>query len=283
MSPYSTAYDSLDDLREETLLVDGMRLFARTGGTGDATLLFIHGWADSSVVWRRSMRYWGDRYRTVALDQPGHGRSSPTPVAGGAPAIAARLAAAIAMLDPRDLTLVGHSFGGLMALLIAQQAPELVARLVLVDAAWYGPEIMPVPLPAALRHGLALAGMTLLRPLRRLTAPLLAPLLTRVDGRYEDQFRRWHALTQAEPWWLARTAGMIQQSDLSAVLPRIGQPALVITGTADRTVPPRHARQLAARLPDARLVEIRGAGHHPMEDDFPAFSAAVDGFLASGR
>jgi proline iminopeptidase len=69
--------------------------------------------------------------------------------------------------------------------------------------------------------------------------------------------------------------------DVRGELPRIGVPALVVVvvGRHDRVYPPAGARALAAGLPDARLVEIAGAGHFPFSEQPAAFLTELRGFL----
>lgn len=262
----------------ERIEVGGRGIHLRRAGEAGPPLVFLHGWADSSVVWRRSLLYWGEWYRVVALDQPGHGGSDAIPYRAGLVGLAAHLAAAIEQLGMGAVRLVGHSFGGLLSLRLALDFPHLVERLVLVNPIWAGK--LPPYISFLLPQAVGLPAMVLGRAARRSAAELLRPLRGPLGEPWREQLARWHAFTEAEPWWLYR-AMVMTTTDLRAEVKRIRQPALVLVGPRDLTIPPRWTRRLAAALPRARLVEMAGTGHHPMEDDFPSFAAALDGFWNS--
>ncbi|MBA3533634.1 MAG: alpha/beta hydrolase [Ardenticatenales bacterium] len=261
----------------QTLTLAGATLHLRRAGSEGPPLLFLHGWADSSVVWRRSLEQWGARFQAVALDLPGHGDSAPIPPQGGATAIAARVAEALGQLGLSGVRLVGHSFGGLLSLRLALDFPDLVERLVLVNPIWYG--ALPAPLPLLYLKPLGLASMIANRPLRTLASRTLGPVMERLDEQRRDQIARWRAFNQAEPWWLYRTMLMAGKTNIRDEIERIHHPTLVVAGTRDTLIPSHRSRVLAHLLPNARLVELPRSGHHPMEDSFPAFRAALEAFL----
>ncbi len=269
----------LPPLARQTLFIEGSPVTFRRAGDAGPPLVFLHGWADSSVVWQRALAEWGDRFRVVALDQPGHGGSAPTPVAEGVAAIAARLAAAMEALGLQGATLIGHSFGGLLAMQIALSEPRLAARLVLVNPAWSRELTIPPPLRVP---ALGVGAMRLLHLSRLPLAWLPAAWAEPLDARWQARLRRWRALTESSPDWLLHTLRMIHEADLSARLTELQLPTLVIAGKRDRTVPPSQTRELAARLPHATLVEIE-AGHQAAEDNWPAFRAALDRWTTDDR
>jgi pimeloyl-ACP methyl ester carboxylesterase len=261
----------------QTLTLSGKALHVRRAGHEGPPLVFLHGWADSSVVWRRALQHWGQRFEAVALDLPGHGGSAPISPQGGAASMAAHLAGALETLGFSQVRLVGHSFGGLLSLRLALDFPELVARLILVNPIWYG--ALPAPLPLLYLKPLGLASMIANRPLRALASHTLGPVMERLDEQRRDQIARWRAFNDAEPWWLYRTMLMAGTTNIRDEIERIAQPTLILAGTRDTLIPAHRSRVLAHLLPTARLVELPRSGHHPMEDAFPAFRAALDAFL----
>ena len=115
--------------RERVELGDGRALSALVWGTGDAELVLLHGGAQTAHTWD-TVALALDR-PLVAIDLPGHGHSDGA--SGDLTTVAADVAAAIRALAPEARAVVGMSYGGLTSLALAQQAPELVRRLVLVD------------------------------------------------------------------------------------------------------------------------------------------------------
>jgi pimeloyl-ACP methyl ester carboxylesterase len=126
--------------------------YAYTGGKPfDPALpcmVFMHGALHDHSVWTLPARWFGHHgYSVLALDQPGHMRSS-GPVCSDVPAIAQWLLRVLDAVGAQDVTLVGHSMGSLIALEAAAQAPERVARLVMVGTA-YPMAVSPALLEAA--------------------------------------------------------------------------------------------------------------------------------------
>jgi pimeloyl-ACP methyl ester carboxylesterase len=107
-------------------------------------------------------------------------------------------------------------------------------------------------------------------PLRTLpwTSPSLVPILLR-DVVRSGAVR------------MARATAEVLRSDWRAKLPTIAAPTLVVWGQHDRVCNPSIGRQIAAAVPDARLVVIAGAGHNPMWEKQREFDREVIGFLQS--
>ena len=105
-------------------------IFGEVAGDGPIEVVLLHGWArrgrDFAAVQELLVRR---GVSSVALDLPGFGSSPPPTVAGGARLYASLVAPVLAALD-RPVTLVGHSFGGRIATVIAADHPELVTSVI---------------------------------------------------------------------------------------------------------------------------------------------------------
>ena len=191
----------------------------------------------------------------TVIDLPGFGSSHPDArlILDDAPSQVATL---IGELGIERAHVMGHSMGGLVAGALAADHPERVDRLVLVDAGF-------LSLDTTLRHRIT-------GPLRTLpwTSPTILPILMR------DAVR-------AGPVRMARTTAELLRKDWSHKLPAIAAPTLVVWGEHDRVCNPIIGEQIAATVPGARLVIIRGAGHNPMWEKQAAFDREVLGFLRS--
>jgi pimeloyl-ACP methyl ester carboxylesterase len=217
-------------------------------------LVLIHGLSGSTRWWRRNVPDLAEQFRTYAVDLAGFGGSRRTR--------RFRLDEAVPLLVEwlegqgiARASVVGHSLGGLIAARLAADAPERVDRLVLVDAA-----------VLAFDPGIGRRAVGLVRALR--WTPLdFAPLLAR------DALR-------AHPLSLGAAVAGVVRTDWRAMLAQIRAPTLVIRGERDTIVPLAVGRQIAAGIPNARLVVIPAAGHAPMWERPEAFNGDLLAFLA---
>ncbi len=265
--------------------IGGHRVHAVTMGTGP-DLVLIHGASGNARDMTHALApRLAARYRVIALDRPGLGYSDRIDP-GGATIVqqADLLARAAAELGaPRPIVL-GHSYGGAVALAWAVHWPDRMAALVPVAAPshpWKG------PLPW----------------LYRITAhpvlgPLAIPALTAFvqDSLVERQIRAIFAPDPVPQGYIAHIgAGLTlrrhtlranarQRAGLKAEItrlhhhyPEIAVPTEIVHGTADTTVGlDIHARQLVRDIPGARLARLPRVGHMPHHAAPDAVIAAVD-------
>lgn len=116
-----------------TTLLDG-RAFGEKHGKGAATVVALHGWARNRSDWSSTL----DGLDALALDQPGFGATPAPEEAWGTEAYGAWLAEILEGLDRP--VLVGHSFGGRVAVQLAAARPELVRGVVLTGVPLFRPK-----------------------------------------------------------------------------------------------------------------------------------------------
>jgi pimeloyl-ACP methyl ester carboxylesterase len=216
-------------------------------------VIFLHGLSGSSRWWSRNVEGLSTRYRIYAVDLAGFG--------GSRRLRRFRLEEAVTLLVEwldnvgiETAAVVGHSMGGLVAARLAVEAPERVARLVLVDAAFL-----------SFDPGMAKRASGLVRAVGISSADLV-----RLVAR--DSLR-------ADPISLGLATIDLLKSDWRSTLSQIQTPTLIIWGELDTVTPLTIARQIAATIPDARLVIIPGAGHVSMWDRPNEFNDEVIRFL----
>jgi pimeloyl-ACP methyl ester carboxylesterase len=113
---------------------EGVRLcLADFGGEGSAVLI-LHGLGGSSSEWSEVARSLSRRYRVIALDLRAHGKSDKGLADVSPEAYRADVCAALEHLKLGSVSLVGHSFGGYIALAVASDRPDLVHGLIVVEA-----------------------------------------------------------------------------------------------------------------------------------------------------
>ena len=169
----------------------------------------------------------------------------------------------------RKMHLVGLSMGGRIARNVALHHPEWLLSVTLADTSPGFDALSSEQIRTFLseRKGRTPESM------RRLLGADPAP------GAYEELVRSFHALRQ-EAYFKTVEASVAQ--DRAAPLEKIRVRTLVIVGTEDSVYPPAMARDIARRIPGAKLVEIDGAGHLSNLDRPDKFNAALESFLQDG-
>jgi pimeloyl-ACP methyl ester carboxylesterase len=223
--------------------------------------VFVHGAGGGSAVWIRVLDRVGARRRALALDLPGHGRSSGsfTTLEGARDAVG-QLCAVLEI--PRAI-LVGHSMGGAIALAAALAWPDKVAGLGLVasSARFKIPDTT----------------------LDKVAAPSADAWLGEVGfspatGR--DEVRRAVALANdAEPEVRRRDYALLAGLDLRERLGEVRAPTAVIGASDDLLLPPKLSAELAAGIPGAAHTEIARAGHFIMLERPDEFHVALGALL----
>jgi 3-oxoadipate enol-lactonase len=251
------------------------KLHVEEHGNGDP-LLLIEGLGQAMWAWREQIPVFARHFRTIAYDTRGTGRSAIPDEPYGISDLAADAAA---ILDGRAAHIVGLSMGGYVALTLALSRPELVRSLVLTGTGAGGPD--RVPRQPYVRKAFADAlGLPLDQYGRRTMPYTFAPGWTEGNAARFDEIlaARLEYPTSYETIEVHANA-CYGFYDEGCEVERIEAPALVIHGDADLIVPVENGRMLAARLPNARYVELAGRGHNLPLEDPETFNSLVLEFL----
>jgi pimeloyl-ACP methyl ester carboxylesterase len=258
----------------------------RPAGAGE-TFILLHGYGASSFSWRNWIPPLAARGHVVLVDLKGFGRAPrPDDDRYGPSDQAALVHRLVVERDLRDVTLVGHSLGGGVALITAlrvlDEEPERLRSLVIVSGAAYL-QRMPPFVALARRPRLSGALLRLLGPrfivrevLRSCVYDVTTVTREQVEG-YAAPLRAPHAARG-----LIRTALCIVPADLDALSARyreIAVPTLLLWGRYDRVVPLGIGRRLARALPNADLVVLEACGHVPAEERPRASVRILEEFL----
>jgi pimeloyl-[acyl-carrier protein] methyl ester esterase len=257
-------------------------LHAEVTGRGRRDLVLLHGWGMNLRVWDELGEALERRFRVIAIDLPGHGKSDWDSAAQTPAAQAFRVHETLAPLTTR-YHLLGWSLGGQFALDLAAAMPAGIERLVLVATT---PRFVS---GTGWRLGLSPASLErLAQEVRanpanavseflRLQVRGLAP---RTAGRVLYRLRAALARNgAAHPEALAWGLERLKHGDLRPQLAQVRAPTLVVTGQHDRIARPAASRALAEALPKGRFRQLRGAGHLPFLSHRDQFLTALNGFL----
>jgi pimeloyl-ACP methyl ester carboxylesterase len=223
------------------------------GETGEPVIL-VHGLSGSTRWWSENVEALASRYRVYLVDLPGFGAMRRSPLHQGLQAAASWLIRWMDALALQPAHLVGHSMGGQICLRVAIDRPDLVNRLALVA-------------PAVLSASSSIFSQV---------APLMAE-----TRRFSPRFfavLSYDAL-RAGPATLLRSARDLLAQKVEQELAAIQAPTLLIWGEKDAIVPVAVGYELRRRLPQSRLLVLKGASHVPMFHDARRFNAALSHFL----
>ena len=261
-------------------------------GSGDETLLCVHGNPTWSFYYRSILERFGKTHRVVAVDHLGCGRSDKPPRNEFGYTMADHrdnLVALIDHLDLRNVTLVAHDWGGAIGLASVVARQERFSRLVLLNTGAFPPPYVPARigvLRTPLLGTLAIRGLNLfagpavsmamsqnkLSP--KAAAGLLAPYNSWANRVAVDSFVRDIPLTKKHPTYQTLL-------DLESALPSLAKiPQLLIWGMKDWCFNETCLRKFQAAWPDATTVPIADAGHYVIEDAPAETLDAIEAFLA---
>jgi pimeloyl-ACP methyl ester carboxylesterase len=265
------------------------RAFLRVGE--GPPLLLLHGIGCDHSTWGPVLAPLAERFTVIAPDLLGHGASDKPRADYSLGGFANGMRDLLGVLGYERTTVVGHSFGGGVAMQFGYQFPERTERLVLVGSGGLGRQINPLmraltlpgagtalavasvpPLPQALR----LAADTVRRSRLPWTSDV-GPMtevytgLTRPDARAAFL----HVLRACVDW-RGQVVTMLDRAYLTE-----GMPVLVVWGGRDLVVPPAHARKAAEAMPGARVEVFPHAGHFPHVDEPERFADLVADFVAT--
>lgn len=273
----------------EYVTLHGHRRAYVKAGSGPA-LLLLHGLACDHTTWDPVIAELAKRYTVIAPDLLGHGRSDKPRADYSIGGYANGMRDLLTVLGIDTCTVVGHSFGGGVAMQFSYQFPERTERLILVSAGGLGPEVSGV-IKAIQAPGWETAMRLVTRPGIRhvITAVMrgtqgLAPRHTRDFGEIAAILDSWadrrtrfaiRHLVRAVIDWRGQIVTMADRAYLTEAMP-----VAVLWGKDDMVLPAHHleiARQLA---PGSRTKLLSHTGHFPHKDHPEDFIAFVDAFMS---
>ncbi|OBG27540.1 alpha/beta fold hydrolase [Mycobacterium sp. 852002-51057_SCH5723018] len=253
--------------------VDGRKVFGVAAGSGEPVLM-LHGYPQSASCWRHVIGALAENHYVVAPDWPGFGRSDPPATAPTYDNEIDRLERFVQRLGWRRFNLCAHDYGGFIGLGYVIRHPERVQRLALLNTRAHGifrpwfyrfslgqhwAATQPVVSAAAQRLPLAALHHIVLARYRSIGC---------FDTALEAEYLGWMNTPQGRRtfWEFFAHYSVPAIGWLADGLATISCPAAVIWGDRDPYIPFDTARELADRMPDARLIRLPGADHYVMEE-----------------
>lgn len=250
-------------------------LHCKTYGDGDP-ILAVHGLGASIYTWRKLIEspYRFPGYKLIMVDLRGSG-DSPKPHDKHYSILeqADLIYQFIEEQDLRNLTLMGHSYGGAVSLLVAirlcEQDPGRLAKLILIDSGGYN-KLLASHLKILRTPLIGWLAVHLLTPKAQAKKVLLAAYYDdrKISAEQIAEYARpiaspggRHALLQ-----IAKQAIPKNIDDYTSQYPRISVPTLILWGLDDKIVPLKIGKMLHEAIPRSRLEIINDCGHNPQEE-----------------
>jgi pimeloyl-ACP methyl ester carboxylesterase len=257
-------------------------------GNGPA-LLLLHGLGCTHRTWLPVLDSLSRRYTVIAPDLLGHGESDKPRADYSVGGFANGMRDLLTVLGIDRATVVGHSFGGGVAMQFAYQFPERTERLVLVGSGGLGPEVSPAIRAITTTGFHQVMGVLTMPGVRHVGSAGLRALSRTGLKEFRDfdevaeiyeSFRDPAAraairhVVRAVVDWQGQIVTMADRAYLTDAMPMC-----VIWGEQDRVIPVSHAARAAEMAPKARVEVIPNAGHFPHKDHPERFVKVLNDFV----
>ena len=257
-------------------------------GQGPA-LLLLHGLGCDHTTWSPVIEDLSRHFTVIAPDLLGHGVSAKPRADYSVGGYANGMRDLLTVLDIDKVTVVGHSFGGGIAMQFAYQFPERTERMILVAPGGLGPEVTPfiraITLPGfhqvmglATLPGIRHAGKAGMRALSRSRISAARDLdeVAEILESFKDPRARAaiRHVVRAVVDLKGQIITMVDRAYLTEAMPM-----LVVWGTEDVVIPSRHAENVARIAPGAVVEVLTNSGHFPHKDHPDRFVKIVQDFI----
>ncbi len=249
--------------------VRGLRVNYIEKGSGDRTVLLLHGWGVDGSIYHLITDHLSSYCRMIVPDLPGFGGSEEPPRAWTTVEYADFVLDFCRQLGITEAVVMGHSNGGriLLELLSRENLPLAVHKAVLLDSAG---------IPA--RHSASYYARVY--TFKFIKAVLSLPGIRHLFPHAVDNARRRFGSSdyrQASPV-MRQSMVLALGYDCTPLLPRIKASTLLIWGRNDTATPLSDGQLMEQRIPDAGLVVLEG-GHYAFAEQFPQCRRVLDSFL----
>lgn len=250
--------------------INGTKTFYRINGNGPHPILFIHGAACNSSLWKFQLNSFRRKWKVIAIDLMGHGNSaisipsSEISIKKYADFIDKFLEA----LNIKDATLIGHSMGGAISIQFCLEHPEKVLSLGLINTG------------AKLGANPQLLNM-LRRDFRKTLAVGLESTLGKSSRKNDAEVKQMiiNEMLKIDPSVGIADFEACDVFDSRESISQIRKPTLIVGGSEDLLTPPWFQQYLHEKIENSILKIIDGAGHFPMVEKPQEFNAVLAAFL----
>ena len=237
--------------------VEGLQVRYSDRGSGDSVILLLHGFGGDLDNWMFNLGALSEKHRLLALDLPGHGKSSKTIIDPSIKGMEKIVSKFLELLDLTSVNIVGHSMGGAIAIQMLLDHPQTVKSLTLIGSAGLGTNINSDYLNGFVESQ---TPQEMTRVLQQLFAD--ESLVSRQLVEEILNYKRMDGVETALKALSETLKSLGQQTILADNLVASGKPVQLIWGREDRIMPVSHAENFSAAVGTNVEIEIfESAGH----------------------
>ncbi len=252
---------------DKTIEIDGVSLHYRDSGEENLqSVIIMHGWGCNVDTVASIENIFKGKMRVINVDLPGHGKSSEPPSVWGVEDFTSMMEKFISTLGLVRPSLVGHSFGGRISILLSSRGE--VDKVLLVDAAGIKPK-------RSLKYYWKVYSFKAMKNAVMLLCGKKkgSEIVDKLRGKKGSADYR-----NSSPRMRAIMSKCVNE-DLKHVMPSIKAPVLLVWGEDDTATPLTDAQTMKKLIPDAGLVSFPGCGHYSFLDNPFGFKAVVTSFF----
>jgi pimeloyl-ACP methyl ester carboxylesterase len=257
-------------MREERILINNLTVNYKIAGEGPAFLV-LHGWGGSSDSWFEVEEILAKKnYRVIALDLPGFGKSAPPTQPWSVQNYSDFIFEFVQRLNLESFFLLGHSFGGRIAIKFSGQHPEKLKSLIFCDAAGikFEPGIKTKTILAAAKIGNTIFSSRLFSIMKEWARNIFYFLLRNKDYVKANGVMR-------------ETIKKALNEDLLPDLPKIKVKTLIVWGKEDKLLPVQCAYVFKEKIAGSQLEIMPKVGHSPHLEAPEKLAQIIVSFLKS--
>lgn len=246
-------------------VIDGLDVHYELEGSG-ADVLILHGWGANCKAVEPIFRMLMPCFRVCSVDLPGFGESAIPPENWTVYSYVDFIAEFIQKIGMKTPVLIGHSFGGRLAIILAGRKIIDINKMILIDSAGILPK-------RGIDYYAKVYTYKALKKVGKLVSKFSVQLEEKMKGKMGSSDYR-----NANPT-MRKIMVRVVNEDLTYLMENISVPTLLIWGENDDATPVSDGKQMEKKMQDAGLVVLKDAGHFSYLDKFGEFSIIVNNFL----
>lgn len=253
-------------MEDKRIIINGLEVYYIEEGQGEPVVI-LHGWGANSRYWEPiAERLAKNNFRVIIPDLPGFGKSTAPREIWGIDEYANFILSFLEIIEVNKFNLIGHSFGGSLAIKITSLSPEKIIKLVLCDAAFIRTE-----------------RLNFRQKVSKFLTKLAPDFLKKVPGSQylEKAVYRLAGVTDyyQSNGIMRDILKKVVSEDTSALAAQIKKPCLIVWGENDQVTPLEDGFVLNNLVKGSELKILPEVGHNPYRKKIPEFCEVLLGFL----